>query len=290
MKNNVYEMITNRILEQLDKGIIPWRKDWRDAAVSHTTGKGYRGINALILDRPGEYATFAQIRKEGGKVKKGAHGYPVVFYSMITIKDDNDEEKKIPWPTKYYTVFHLDDCEGIEPKHHQEYGSAALVDDAENVIADYLSRSGVQVRHVAQNEAFYSPLTDSVTLPLLEQFSTSAGYYNTVFHEFIHSTGHKKRLNRPGICNTAVAFGSKNYSKEELVAEIGSAMVYSVLGMGTPGLLDNSTAYVQSWLKVLESDPKMIVVASNQAQRAADFVLGVKAPQYIDDANGTAVY
>lgn len=284
MKNNVYEMITNRILEQLDKGIIPWRKDWRDAAISHTTGKGYRGINALLLDRPGEYATFAQIKKEGGKVKKGAHGYPVVFYSMITIKDDNGEDKKIPWPTKYYTVFHLDDCEGIEPKHQQERGPIATDDDAEAVIADYLSRSGVRMQHSEQNQAFYHPLTDSVTLPLREQFNTSGGYYNTAFHELAHSTGHSKRLKRPGVSDTAAAFGSKTYSKEELVAEIGSAMVYSLLGMGTPEQLDNSTAYVQSWLQVLENDPKMVVTAANQAQRAADLILGVKAPQYIDDA------
>lgn len=280
MKNNVYQMITNRILEQLEKGVIPWRKDWRDAAVSHATGKGYRGINALILDRPGEYATFAQIKKEGGSVKKGAHGYPVVYYSMITITDDDGDDKKIPWPTKYYTVFHLDDCEGVDSNQQQENKTIATDDDAEAVIADYLSRSGVRMEHVAQNRAFYQPSTDSVTLPLREQFDTSGGYYDTVFHELTHSTGHKKRLNRPGVTDKTAAFGGKIYSKEELVAEIGSAMVYSQLGMGTPEQLDNSTAYVQSWLQVLENDPRMVVSAANQAQRAADFILDKKAPQY----------
>lgn len=282
MKNNVYQMITNRILEQLEKGVIPWRKDWRDAAISHTTGKGYRGINALILDRPGEYATFAQVKKEGGRIKKGAHGYPVVYYSTITITDDDGKEKKIPWPTKYYTVFHIDDCEGVAPKYQQDNKTIATDDDAEAVIADYLTRSGVRMEHIAQNQAFYRPSTDSVTLPLREQFDRSGGYYDTVFHELTHSTGHKKRLNRPGITDKAAAFGGKTYSKEELVAEIGSAMVYSQLGMGTPEQLDNSTAYVQSWLKVLENDPKMVVSAANQAQRAADLILDKQAPKYMD--------
>ena len=268
---NIYEIITDRILDALENGCVPWHKDWRDAAISHSTGKGYRGINALLLDKPGEYATFNQIKEAGGHVKKGARGYPVVLYKMVTSEKDG-EEKTFPLPIRYYTVFHLDDCEGVERKYIREPVEHDSIPEAEAVILDYSTRTNLTIDHLEQNRAYYSLSSDKVVLPLKTQFETLQGYYSTIFHELGHSTGHKSRLNRSTLTEQA-AFGSATYSREELVAEITSAMISSELGF-TSELMDNSVAYCAGWAKALKANPKMILQAANAAQRASDLILG----------------
>lgn len=271
---NIHEIITNRILDALENGCIPWHKDWNAAAISHSTGKGYRGINALLLDRPGEYATFNQIKEAGGHVKKGSRGYPVVLYKMIT-QEKNGEEKTFPLPIRYYTVFHLDDCEGVTAKFIREPIEHDTIPEAESVVSEYKTRTNLTITHSEQNSAYYSPSSDRVVLPLRDQFKTIQGYYSTLFHELGHSTGHKSRLNRPTLTEHA-AFGSAVYSKEELVAEITAAMVSSKLGF-SPEVMDNSVAYCAGWAKAIKSDPKLILQAANAAQRASDLILNQTA-------------
>lgn len=274
---DIYEAITNRIIEELEKGQIPWQKPWVSAGscVSYATGKPYSLLNQILLGRAGEYATFQQIQKAGGRVRKGEKSRMVVFWKWIETKDEETEEvKKIPF-LKYFNVFHIDQCDGLEPKWQakplEEYASADEAADA--IIADYLSRSGVKLTNEAGDRAYYQPSTDSITLPKREQFAQTAEYYSTAFHELVHSTGHSTRLNR---LEKLAFFGSESYSKEELVAEIGSAALVNHVGLETADSFKNSAAYVQNWLTALKNDKRLIVSASGKAEKAVSLILNQK--------------
>lgn len=273
---DIYQEITDRITAKLEQGVIPWHKPWiisgKACAISRSTGKPYSLLNQLILGKPGEYATFAQIKQEGGRIKRGAKAQFIVFWKWIEQedKDNPDEVKKIPF-LRYFNVFHLDDCEGLQPKHKTAAAQPLEPDAAASaIITDYLTRSGVKLEHQPGDRAFYRPSTDTVVLPQMEQFSELAEYYSTAFHELTHSTGHASRLNRL----TATAhFGNEEYSKEELVAEIGAAALVNHVGLETSSSFRNSAAYVQSWLKALQNDKRLIVSAAGQAEKACSLIL-----------------
>ena len=276
MKQDIYQEVTDRILSQLEQGVIPWRKPWiisgNGCAISHSTGKAYSLLNQLILGRPGEYLTFAQCIKEGGKVKKGEKASMVVFWKWVEQEDEETKEvKKIPF-LRHFSVFHIDQCEGIKPKHSKPVEGNALQPNAaaDEIITNYLSRSGVTLTHAEGDRAFYRPSTDSVTLPMMEQFKELAEYYSTAFHELTHSTGHASRLNR---LSKVACFGSEEYSKEELVAEIGAAALVNHAGLETSKSFRNSAAYCQSWLKALSNDKRLIVSAAGQAEKACNLIL-----------------
>ncbi len=271
----VYLTVRDRIIEQLEKGVIPWQKDWADACISYTSRKGYRGINALLLDRPGEYLTFHQVQQLGGKVKKGARSYPVVFYKFYAYTQPDGEEKLIPRPCKYYRVFHLEDTEGIPSKLPEKQPAPAMdIEHAESIVQDYIQRECVTLHYSAQNSAFYRSTDDSITMPTKEQFQDQARRYGVLFHEMTHSTGHARRLAREGIIEHH-RYGDQTYSREELIAEMGAAMMYSHAGLGTMAMVQNSAAYIQSWLHAIRSaEPSLITKAANAAQKAADFILG----------------
>ena len=274
MKQDIYQQVTDRIIAQLEQGVIPWHKPWigRGAAISHSTGKPYSLLNQLILGKPGEYLTFAQCIKEGGHIRKGEKASFVVFWKWIEQPDEEqpDKVKKIPF-LRHFSVFHIDQCEGIKPKHDTAAAQDIKPDAAADaIIADYLKRSGVKLIHQEGDQAFYRPSTDTVTLPLLAQFKETAEYYSTAFHELTHSTGHASRLNR---LTKVACFGSEDYSKEELVAEIGAAALVNHAGLETSSSFRNSAAYVQSWLKALSNDKRLIVSASSKAEKAVDLIL-----------------
>lgn len=271
---DVYTEVTARIIEQMERGVIPWQKPWiaSSAAISHSTGKAYSLLNQILLSRPGEYATFKQITDEGGHVRKGEKASMVVFWKWIETEDEENpgEVKKIPF-LRYFNVFHIDQTEGIKPRHAAPLPNTAHPDKAaEAITSDYLTRSGVQLLHEEGDRAFYRPSTDSITLPLQAQFKDTSEYYSTLFHELTHSTGHASRLNR--LTKTA-AFGSDEYSKEELVAEIGAAALLNHAGLETSSSLNNSAAYIKSWLKALQEDKRLIVSASGKAEKAVNLIL-----------------
>ena len=270
---DLYQEVTNRIMEQLENGIIPWEKPWISAgnAVSHATGKPYSLLNQMLLGRPGEYVTFNQCQQEGGKVRKGEKSSMVVFWKWIEEKyPDTEEVKQIPF-LRYFNVFHIDQCEGLTAKHTQELPNTVAADQtAEAIIAGYIQTSGVRLNHEAGDQAFYRPSTDSITLPLLVQFKETAEYYSTAFHEMVHSTGHKTRLDR---LEKTAFFGSEAYSKEELIAEIGAATLVNHVGLETSRSFRNSTAYVQNWLRVLQNDKRFIVSAAGKAEKAVNLIL-----------------
>ena len=274
MKESLYEIITNRIVAELESGIIPWRKPWiaSGQAISHMTGKPYSLLNQMLLGRGGEYITFKQVQDEGGRVKKGEKSQMVVFWKWIEQEDEETKEKKkIPY-LRYFNVFHVDQCEGITAKHAEPLPQAVEPNAvAEAIIADYLKRSGVKLIHEEGNRAFYRPSSDSVTLPLVDQFRNTAEYYGTAFHELTHSTGHASRLNR---LHTVAAFGSEDYSKEELIAEIGAAALVNHAGLETADSFKNNAAYIQNWLQALRNDKRFIVSAAGKAEKAVDMILG----------------
>ena len=271
---DIYAEVTNRIIDQMEQGIIPWQKPWIASgnAISRATGKPYSLLNQMILGRGGEYLTFAQCQKEGGKVRKGEKSQMVVFWKFIEQEDEETGEKKqVPF-LRYYSVFHIDQCEGLAAKHMPSLSLTANADvTAESLIAAYVQRSGVRVKHQEGDRAFYTPSSDTVTLPLLAQFAETAEYYSTAFHELTHSTGHASRLNR---LEKVAFFGSEAYSKEELVAEIGAAALVNHTGLETSHSFRNNTAYVQNWLSVLRNDKRFIVSAAGKAEKAVNLILG----------------
>ena len=272
---DIYAAVTDRIIAQMEQGVIPWLKPWRTngKAVSHATGKPYSLLNQMLLGRPGEYLTFKQCQAAGGRVKKGEKSNMVVFWKWIEQEDEETgETKEVPF-LRYYNVFHIDQCEGITAKHTTEAAfpdGADTQEAAQDIIHDYLSRTGVKLLHEEGDHAFYRPSTDEIVLPLRKQFISTAEYYSTVWHELVHSTGHPSRLNR---LDKVVAFGSDVYSKEELVAEIGAAALVNHCGLETSTSLRNNAAYVQNWLSVLKGDKRFIVSAAGKAEKAINLIL-----------------
>lgn len=288
---DIYQMITDRMIELMEQGEIPWTKPWLmvdGGALKYRTGKPYSLLNQFLLSEPGEYMSLKECNEAGGKVRKGAKSRIVVFwkqlsfakkdeYGNVALNDKGEAEiEMIPY-LRYCRVFHIRDCEGVKPKWSKE-DEVVLYDTkqeeiAEEVLKDYLKRELVGFQNVKQNRAYYSPSLDSITVPLIEQFSDSAEYYSTVFHEVTHSTGHPKRQARFAMDSKAAAFGSKDYSKEELVAEIGAAAIIHKLGMESKETFRNSTAYVQGWLDALKNDKKLIVSAAGKAEKAVRLIL-----------------
>lgn len=288
-QNNIYQMVTDRIVEQLNQGVIPWHKPWvggTGVALSYVSRKPYSFLNQLLLGRPGEWLSWNQVYDLGGKVKKGAKARFVVFYSWIDEKDEQgnpieDEDGKVKQHPflRWYKVFHLSDTEGIESKIVRVEANPDIspIEVAEKVINDYVGREGEATgfrffNDTESAEAYYSPSEDKVVVPMLSQYEMPEEYYSTTFHELTHSTMHEKRCDRKGE-NKNASFGGEAYSREELVAELGAAMICNRIGIEAEKAFKNSAAYIQHWLKALRNDNKMIVWASGRAEKAAKYIL-----------------
>ena len=272
---DIYKEVTDRIIAQMEQGIIPWEKPWIACgkAISRATGKPYSLLNQMLLGQPGEYLTFQQCQQEGGRVRKGEKAHMVVFWKWMEQEDEETGEvKQIPF-LRYYNVFHITQCEGLAPKRVEPLPSSAASADetAESVINAYCQREGVKILHEEGDRACYRPASDTITVPHMRQFALTAEYYSTVFHELTHSTGHTSRLNR---LDKVAFFGTEAYSKEELVAEIGAAALVNHVGLETAHSIRNSTAYVQNWLQVLKGDKRFIVSAAGKAEKAVNLILG----------------
>ena len=306
------QKIVYRIVEMIEEGKpLPWVQPW-DMKATRTVevkdgeqivtiyptawnrrGVQYRGANTYLPR--GEYITFAQCKAEGGSVRKGAHGWPVVYWNFAKKTKKNEEtgeDEQITIPVlKYYTVFRVSDCDGIEQKHHPEPvtvkiplthrvivdGDTDLNETAEAVVAGYIDRAGNGfrvLRDEVSGRAYYSPALDFVRVPARPQFGRLSEYYSTLFHELGHSTGHETRLNRFKD-GRAAAFGSETYSREELVAETTAATILNALGMEEANTFRNSAAYVKGWASHIKGDPLAYVTAATRAQEAVDLILGI---------------
>ncbi|MEK5367996.1 zincin-like metallopeptidase domain-containing protein [Bacillus sp. FSL R5-0654] len=276
MSKKIYAMITNQIIQKLEQGTIPWRNPFTNGfPVNWLTQKPYRGINLLLLES-GEYATYKQIQDAGGSVKKGAKGKFVVFWKILEFVEEDQEnqenKKKIPL-LRYYKVFKVgEQTEGIRPKRILKKESELNpIEQAEAIIKGY--NNPPTVTHDSRR-AYYRKNSDVVNVPPMKDFDNIHHYYSVFFHELIHSTGHKDRLNRPGIVNLETnGFGTESYSKEELIAELGAAMLCGLTEIENH-TIDNNAAYIKSWLSALENDHTLIVQAAQHAQKAADYIQG----------------
>lgn len=297
---NVYEFITNMIIDRIKKGGLVWRKPWNLdnhnawPALNFVSKKPYRGINAFLLNFTDNenpfFLTMKQVNNiKGAKVVKGSKGWPVVYFTMAyTDKKGNkitedqyrvdDSAKSYPI-LKFYNVFNGEDITGIkwpvtEPVKKVEFND---ISSAKGIINRMTNPPSLIHRG---SMAFYQRSTDNVTMPPTKFFDSEAKYYGTLFHEFIHSTGHEKRANR--MREMGRTFGDKKYAFEELIAEIGSSFLCGQAGI-LYHTLDNSAAYIKGWEKALighlKSDSKFIFKASAQAQKASDHILGDKPVQ-----------
>ena len=277
-KADVYQIITDRILDTLKQGVIPWRKSWAmvNTPVNYISKKAYRGINTFILGASSYsspyWASFKQISDKGGKVKTGEHGTYVVYWKIMKINETNPTtgevtEKNIPL-LRYYVVFNMEQTEGINYKNPEiPERTITTIAACEELIEKYTDRPTVSY---GGDRACYSPSIDAIKMPTKEQFTGNEEYYSTLFHEFVHSTGHKDRLNRDGVAKS-IHFGSERYSKEELVAEMGAAFLCAFAGIEN-AVIDNSAAYIANWITSLQNDPKMVVQAAGAAQKAVDYM------------------
>ncbi len=291
MNNTVYEMITDAIIASLEKGVVPWFQPWvnvnGDMPSNFFSKTPYRGANVMTLAITGLaknyptnfYGTFAQIQKAGGQVRKGEKAAPVVFWKFFKEDTEGAQEgetkshgDKRPPMLRYYSVFNIAQADFAFPLQMPEPptapGTFQILDNAETIARDYFARPGAPKLEHGTDRASYSPMKDRVAMPSPEQFFKADGYYSTLFHEMTHSTGHKSRLNR----RIEGAPGSLDYSKEELVAELGAAFLRARAGIRTVQEDEQSAAYIASWLKVLRHDKKLVVFAAAQAQKAADFI------------------
>ena len=266
---DLYQTITDQIIKKLEEGTVPWRKPYQSSgAISWHTQKPYRGINALMLD-DGEYATFNQIKKAGGRVKKGEKSHLVIFWKLLQRKTEDQEETVTVPLMRYYRVFEINtQVEGLESRLDTEEYEHEPIERAEEIIKGYVGPKYTE----EPGRAYYRPSTDTINIPPKKDFYDINEYYRTMFHEMGHSTGHKDRLNREGITNIAT-FGSETYSKEELVAEITASFLCGETRI-INRTIENTTAYIQSWIRALKNDKTLITNASQQAQKATDFILG----------------
>jgi len=279
--NNIYEMVTNRIIEELEKGIIPWQKPWhgvRAGAYNRISKKPYSILNQMLLSKEGEWATFKQWTDIGGKVKKGSKSELVVFWKLQPfeeVKEDGEKVVKHVPILRYYNVFHISQVENVEPLE-VDFSELAPIEEAEQIKEAYKNREKILIEEIVSDKAFYSPLRDYIQVPCRKQYSEVEEFYSTLFHEMIHSTGHRIRLDRLDTSANS-AFGSEIYSKEELVAELGSAYILNMLGIESEKSFRNSTGYIQGWLRKLKDDPKFIVSASARAEKAVNYILNGEA-------------
>ena len=294
-KKPFHETVAEKLIEQLKEGTAPWQKPWQAGdpgaviPINPTTGKRYRGINAIHLMSQGHtdqrWMTYKQASAVDAQVRKGERGTPIQYWKFSEEHDKLDASGKPVLDTKgepikqtvklerprvfFATVFNAEQIDGLPTIQARKQQDWNAVERAEQI----LQASGAVIRHGEQNRAFYRPATDSIHLPNKGQFPTADNYYATVLHELGHWTGHESRLDR----DLVHPFGSDGYAKEELRAEIASMILGDELGIGhDPG---QHVAYVGSWIKALEEDPLEIFRAASDAEKIQDYVLGLEQKQ-----------
>jgi len=289
---DVYQVINSRIMELLESGTVPWRKTWNAQSnypKNLVSGKKYAGINVFMLacqqySNPW-WLTFKQVQDKGGHVIKGSKSTPIIFYKWLDKKDSipgvGSEEQgngKIPL-LRYYSVFNIEQTEGITclPEPEETHNHFDPITKAEEIISNMPLLPEIKY---GGNRAYYSPTLDYIQLPHLHTFDSAEEAACCKFHEAVHATGHSNRLGRKGVTETSY-FGSHEYSKEELVAEMGAAFLCGHAGIENT-TIENSAAYLAGWLKALKNDKTLLIQAGGMAQKAADYILNIK-PDVVEE-------
>lgn len=280
-KKDVYQIVTDTIIESLERGVVPWRRPWAPTldGVGHrnlVSKKGYRGINPFILEATAQandwnnpyWLTYKQAEGLGGQVRAGSTSTLVTFWKTFKIEGKNgDKDKTIPM-LRYFRVFNIAQVDGVECPTVENLSPMEPIEAADIIVKGY-----AMVTKHGGDSAHYSPSDDTVTMPIGESFISPSNYYATWFHELGHSTGHKTRLDRFSKDPSQSRFGSENYSREELCAEMTAAMLCGVAGISEQ-TIESSASYIASWLTRLQNDPKLVIQAAGKAQKAADLILG----------------
>lgn len=283
---DIYEIITKKILDQIEAGVCPWSKPWTgvlDGAINYVSRKPYSLLNQMLLQKEGEWLSFNQIVERGGKVKKGAKSGMVVFTKRVeytreeTTDDGETTERVIRIPMlRYYNVFHISDVEGIETKiKDTDHKVVEPIKEGEKIIKAYLNNNPhLKFEPKKSNRAYYSPAQDLVVVPKLNQYENKEEYYSTAFHELGHSTMRSDRCDR----KDGATMMREDYSREELVAELCAAYLCATAGMTSEKRFMNSAAYLKGWASKLKEDAKAIVWASTRAEAAAKYILNNQKP------------
>tara|TARA_R110002074_G_scaffold96107_2_gene209034 strand:- start:2728 stop:3579 length:852 start_codon:yes stop_codon:yes gene_type:complete len=277
MQTKIRKEITDKILKALKAGVAPWVRPWTatGSPTNRKTSTGYKGINVWILNLASleqgwgsQWLTFKQAKALGGSVRKGEKSTRIIFWNVIDKKDDAG---KLTGDTfmfmKLYSVFNVDQCEGLPAVEAEEVPEFERHARAEEII----DATGAEI-HYGGDRACYHRDLDRISIPVREDFTTPAGFYATVLHELVHWTGASARLDR----EKGEVFGDKLYAKEELVAEMGSAFLCAEARID--GELQHES-YIGSWIKALESDERFIFDASSKAQKASDYILKPSAKE-----------
>ena len=284
--NKAYQTITNRILELLDEGTVPWQKPWRveDRPRNLASGRPYYGINAFLLANAPHlspyYVTYKQAQSRGGHVKRGSKGYPIIFFRWLEKERENTKGKQETYRyplVKSHVVFNaVDQCEGLKVPQLKTKAFDPVA-KAEAIWNEYRDKPTLQLGGF---RAFYSPQFDLIQMPSTELLTSASAYYSVLFHEAAHSSGAKHRLDRPGVSKSITAFGSKDYGQEELIAEMTSCYL-----CGEAGIIDRelsqSSAYINGWLAAIREDKKLVIVAACQAERATNYIRGRYVPERV---------
>lgn len=292
--SSVYEIITARIMKQLESGTPPWHKPWsphgrRGIPRNLVTGREYRGINVWILLSSGfaqpYWLTFRQAKELGGHVRQGEAGFPVVYckFGKREVQDGDEIIEKSSVLCRYYTVFNIAQCEGLRTQPADppvDEPRVLPIEACEQVVTGWLGKP--TITH-GVDCASYSKTFDHIHMPERACFDNAEEYYSTLFHELTHSTGHPTRLNRSTLMDFE-RFGDPIYSREELVAEMGAAFLAGFCGIENR-TINNSAAYLASWLDALKNDSRMVLIAASQAQKAVDLILGAEVQNLSADAS-----
>lgn len=287
---SVHQIVTERILAELEKGTLPWQKPWvagKSAPMNYVSREPYKGVNRLLLPLPGEYITRNQAEKLGGSIAPDAEPHLITFFAVKKCKqktkdelEDADEATVSVSGTKtrlvfrYYRGFHLDDIEGVPSKLEAESDGGRFMapdKEADAIVEAYCRREGIRLLSIAGDRAAYNADTDTVSVPLLKQFHNSESYYCVLFHELVHSTGTAARLGRDV---RKAAYGAAVFNCEELTAEIGACMLLAHCGLDTRKVLLNSAARIQGWIGALKEDSRLVVTAARKAEKAVAMILG----------------
>nr|WKN38689.1 zincin-like metallopeptidase domain-containing protein [Tunicatimonas sp. TK19036] len=291
-RQDAYQLVTDIIIHKLEQGVIPWKKSWssQGPAANYLTKKAYRGINALLLNSPGAvypyFLTFRQAQKLGGMIRKGAQSLPVVYWQWYyTHKETGrklteEEAKALPSSEversaflRYYRVFNIQDTEGIDLTFPATHTFSLENDKLMQGFQPLHSMPHSVAVKTQSNSPYYHPRHDYINMPAMTAFPSMEAYFQVLYHELIHATGHSKRLNRSGVSEPQ-PFGSWTYSQEELIAEMGASFLSNLMGMQNEEELNDAASYIQGWLKVLKNDKRFVIEAAQKAQRATDYIMG----------------
>jgi antirestriction protein ArdC len=277
MRRDVYEEVSARIISELERGTAPWVKPWsvtpgHNVPQNAATNRPYSGCNVILLwlarnrgwSTP-RFLTFKQALEAGGNVRRGEHGTKVYFVKLH-VKDDADEaEPRLVPMMREYTVFNVDQCDGLSDNIRAGKPMRVRNPDARDPLADeFLRAMGADIRE-GHGEAYYVPSCDFITMPAFAAFKGADHFYNVAFHELTHWTGHKSRLDR----DLKNRFGSRSYAAEELIAELGAAFLSAEFGFD--GDVRNA-GYIATWIDLLKADKRAFFTACSRASQAANYL------------------